>query len=37
MPVDSDPESVELRDRGLRVGLDEDDLNGFWIHEKTTS
>ena len=31
MPVGSDPESKELRDRGLTIGLDEDDLNGFLI------
>ncbi len=30
-PVDDDPESIELRDRGLRYGLDEADLNGFYI------
>ena len=34
MPVDSDPESKELRDRGLAIGLDEDDLNGFLIPRK---
>jgi glycosyltransferase involved in cell wall biosynthesis len=30
-PVDSDPHSIELRDRGSRYGLDEPDLNGFYI------
>jgi len=34
MPVDNDPQSKELRDRGLEVGLDEDDLNGFVIPRK---
>jgi glycosyltransferase involved in cell wall biosynthesis len=34
MPVDDDPQSKELRDRGLQVGLDEDDLNGFFIPRK---
>jgi glycosyltransferase involved in cell wall biosynthesis len=34
MPVDNDPESTELRDRGLQIGLDEDDLNGFFIPRK---
>jgi glycosyltransferase involved in cell wall biosynthesis len=34
MPVDNDTESKELRDRGLRIGLDEDDLNGFVIARK---
>jgi len=31
MPVDDDPESKELRDRGSEIGLDENDLNGFYI------
>ncbi len=34
MPVDNDPQSKELRDRGLEIGLDEDDLNGFVIPRK---
>ena len=34
MPVDNDPQSKELRDRGLKIGLDEDDLNGFFIPRK---
>jgi glycosyltransferase involved in cell wall biosynthesis len=34
MPVDDDPQSKELRDRGLEIGLDEDDLNGFFIPRK---
>jgi len=34
MPVGNDTESKELRDRGLRIGLDEDDLNGFVIPRK---
>ena len=34
MPVDIDAESKDLRDRGLRIGLDEDDLNGFRISRK---
>ena len=34
MPVDIDPESKDLKDRGLRIGLDEDDLNGFRIPRK---
>ncbi|HEY2363014.1 MAG TPA: glycosyltransferase family 2 protein [Candidatus Angelobacter sp.] len=31
MPVDDDSESKKLRDRGLAIGLDEENLNGFWI------
>jgi len=31
MPVDDDPKSRELRDRGLEMGLDEENLNGFMI------
>ena len=34
MPVDNDPQSKELRDRGLQIGLDEDDLNAFFIPRK---
>jgi glycosyltransferase involved in cell wall biosynthesis len=34
MPVDNDPDSRELRDRGTEIGLDEDDLNGFLIPRK---
>jgi glycosyltransferase involved in cell wall biosynthesis len=34
MPVDNDTESKELRDRGLEIGLDEDDLKGFVIPRK---
>ncbi|MBZ5664017.1 MAG: glycosyltransferase family 2 protein [Acidobacteriia bacterium] len=34
MPVDNDLRSKELRDRGLEIGLDEDDLNGFFIPRK---
>ena len=34
MPVGNDPASKELRDRGLQIGLDEDDLNGFFIPRK---
>ena len=34
MPVDNDPQSKELRDRGLQIGLDEDELNGFFIPRK---
>ena len=34
MPVDIDVRSKELRDRGLEIGLDEDDLNGFFIPRK---
>ena len=34
MPVGSDPESQELRDRGTKIGLDEEDLNGFFIPRK---
>ena len=34
MPVDDDPQSKELRDRGFEIGLDEDDLNGFFIPRK---
>ena len=34
VPVDSDAESQELRDRGSQIGLDEDDLNGFRIPRK---
>ncbi len=33
-PVDDDPGSKELRDRGTAYGLDEEDLNGFWIARK---
>jgi len=33
-PVDDDPRSVELRDRGSKYGLDEEDLNGFYIARK---
>jgi glycosyltransferase involved in cell wall biosynthesis len=31
MPMDDDPHSRELRDRGLKYGLDEGRLNGFFI------
>ena len=31
MPVDNDTSAKELRDRGLRYGFDEDDLNGYFI------
>jgi glycosyltransferase involved in cell wall biosynthesis len=34
MPADNDPDSRELRDRGAEIGLDEDDLNGFFIPRK---
>jgi glycosyltransferase involved in cell wall biosynthesis len=34
MPVDNDPQSKELRDRGLQIGLDEDELSGFFIPRK---
>ena len=34
MPVGDDPDSRELRDRGTKIGLDEDDLNGFLIPRK---
>ena len=34
MPVDNGAESKELRDRGLEIGLDEDDLKGFVIPRK---
>jgi glycosyltransferase involved in cell wall biosynthesis len=34
MPTDNDSESRDLRDRGLRVGLDEENLNGFYIPRK---
>jgi glycosyltransferase involved in cell wall biosynthesis len=34
MPVGNDPQSKELRDRGLQIGLDEDELNGFFIPRK---
>jgi len=34
MPVDDDNDSKEVRDRGLQLGLDEDDLNGFFIPRK---
>jgi glycosyltransferase involved in cell wall biosynthesis len=34
MPVDNDLQSKELRNRGLEIGLDEDDLNGFFISRK---
>ena len=34
MPVNEDPESKELRDRGSQLGLDEDDLNGFFVPRK---
>ncbi len=34
MPVDNDAQSKGLRDRGLEIGLDEDDLNGFFIPRK---
>jgi glycosyltransferase involved in cell wall biosynthesis len=34
IPADNDPESRELRDRGTELGLDEDDLNGFFIPRK---
>ena len=34
MPIDNDPESKELRDRGTEIGLDEQDLNGFLIPRK---
>ena len=34
MPVNNDPQSKELRDRGLQIGLDEDELNGFFIPRK---
>jgi glycosyltransferase involved in cell wall biosynthesis len=34
MPVDSDKESTELRDRGLKYGFDEPDLCGFFIPRK---
>lgn len=33
-PVDDDPRSIELRDRGSRYGLDEEALNGFYIARK---
>jgi glycosyltransferase involved in cell wall biosynthesis len=33
-PVDEDPRSKELRDRGTAYGLDEQDLNGFFIARK---
>jgi glycosyltransferase involved in cell wall biosynthesis len=34
MPIGDDPESKELRDRGTSLGLDEDDLNGFFLSRK---
>jgi hypothetical protein len=34
MPVGNDPESCELRDRGLQIGLDEVNLNGFFVPRK---
>jgi glycosyltransferase involved in cell wall biosynthesis len=34
IPVDNDPASREFRDRGLQMGLDEDNLNGFSIPRK---
>jgi glycosyltransferase involved in cell wall biosynthesis len=34
LPVDNDPGSRELRDRGARYGLDEENLNGFLIPRK---
>jgi len=34
IPVDSDPTSREIRDRGFRMGLDEANLNGFSIPRK---
>ena len=34
MPVGNDVESQKLRDRGLKIGLDEVDLNGFFIPRK---
>ena len=34
MPVDNDAQSKGLRDRGLEIGLDEVDLNGFFIPRK---
>ena len=33
-PVDDDPRSRELRDRGTRYGLDEEELNGFIVRRK---
>jgi glycosyltransferase involved in cell wall biosynthesis len=33
-PTGADPVSTELRERGLRIGLDERDLNGFFIPRK---
>ncbi|MGA6982108.1 MAG: glycosyltransferase family 2 protein [Candidatus Sulfotelmatobacter sp.] len=33
-PVDVDSRSIELRDRGTQYGLDEEDLNGFFIPRK---
>jgi glycosyltransferase involved in cell wall biosynthesis len=34
MPVDNDPTSREIRNRGSRYGLDENDLNGFLLPRK---
>jgi glycosyltransferase involved in cell wall biosynthesis len=34
IPVDDDPRSRELRNRGAAYGLDEEDLNGFMIARK---
>jgi glycosyltransferase involved in cell wall biosynthesis len=34
IPVDNDPASREVRDRGSRMGLDEENLNGFSIPRK---
>jgi glycosyltransferase involved in cell wall biosynthesis len=33
-PVDDDPRSRELRDRGTKYGLDEEELNGFVVRRK---
>jgi glycosyltransferase involved in cell wall biosynthesis len=34
MPVDNHPQSKQLRNRGLQIGLDEGGLNGFFIPRK---
>ncbi len=34
MPVDDGPEAREIRDHGLKMGLDEEELNGFFIARK---